>query len=488
MTHRFLFALMIGIASLAHVSLARADGITSIFSSDNGKCVDVSEISNSPGAKIHQWSCWGGLNQNFIFTASREGSFSLQAQHSKLCVDSQAAADGQQLVQNPCNGSASQKFFVTQNTDGSYLLKTQNQQSCLENTGLGGVDGSPVGTGRCTGGRNQNYRLTNPSVLARGSAAVAVGQDLFTNFGLGVNLQRMSHEGYDPATGRPLANVFAASDEYALLGQDLSTGFVFGPQSPQLWGGKDGNRAYAAQFQQIANVKNRLAAGQPFLTPSQLHTLEILSHVPGPLGVETSVLHHNVKAPYFDGDQSPYVVHPDVRLPQGMYYIRYWFKLLPGFTKSWGSGYRWYGLTEFKNDSDNNRAGVNLILVNGKPKIRMTIDNMRGGTLNGVAFKPWEYLYPEQSGPSLEEGVWYRLEFAARTSNTKNGGGFVWAALNGQQFAYQAGQNIFDGGDPKLNRIFVTMFYGNAANPGLDTYVTDMSLWETWPPDASTHP
>ena len=482
------FLLVSAVAFSMHASLAKADVATNIVSQDSGRCVDVAGSSNLQGAKIVQWSCSGALNQKFAFKSNPDGSFNLQVQHSRLCVDYGAAVNGQQMVQNTCNGSTSQKFLVSQNPDGSYLLKTHNQRSCMENTALKVDNGGAIGTGGCQDGKNQKYRITDPSALAQRSPSISAGQDLHTNFGAGVTLQKMSHEGYDPATGKPQGNAPFASDEQALIGKDASTGFQFGPHSPQLWGGKDGTRAHAAQFQQIANVKDRLARGQSFLTPSQLHTLEILNNVPGPFGGNTTVLHHGFKAPYFDSDQSPYVVHLDVSLPQGMYYIRYWFKLLPGFTSSWGLGWRWYGLTEFKNDSDNNRAGVYLALVDGKPKIRMNLDSLQGGTLNGVAMKRWDYLYPAQFGPSLEEGVWYKFEFAAKTSNTQNGGGFVWAALNGKQFAYQAGQNIFDGGDPKLNRIFMTMFYGNAANPGLDTYVTGMELWETWPADASDHP
>ena len=489
MGHRFLFISLLGLASMMHASLAKADGITSIVSQDSGRCVDVTGVSKSPGAKIQQWDCWNGPNQNFAVISKPGGFFNLQAKHSRLCLDYQAGANGQQMVQNPCNGSVGQKFFVARNPDGSYLLKTQNQQSCMENTALKVNNGSPIGISSCWGGKNQNYKIANASAVAQTSQNISAGQALFTNFGPGVDFQKVSHEGYDPATGQPLGNAVFASDEYALLGKDLSTGFEFGPHSPQLWGGKDGNRPYAAQFQQLANIEKRLAAGQPFLTPGRLHTLEILHNVPGPFGNNTSVLHHRLNAPYFDGDQSPYIAHPDVSLPQGMYYIRYWFKLLPGFTESWGTERGWYGLTEFKNDSDNNRAGVYVVLDNGKPRIRMNLDNMKGGTLNGTAMTPWEYLYPAQFGPLVEEGIWHKFEFAVKASNTQNGGGFVWAALNGQRFAYQEGQNIFDEGDPRLNRIFMTMYYGNNEKPGLDTYVTGMELWETWPADASSpHP
>jgi len=137
--------------------------------------------------------------------------------------------------------------------------------------------------------------------------------------------------------------------------------------------------------------------------------------------------------------------------------------------------------------NDNNRGGVNLELENGKPHIWMTINNMKGGLLKGQSIAAWAELYPpRQYGPYLEEDVWYKLELAQKPSTGDDG--FVWAALNGQQFGFKQGQNIFDGQLARFDRIFLTGGYANTDNPGVGTYITGIELWDRWPSDASPHP
>ena len=307
------------------------------------------------------------------------------------------------------------------------------------------------------------FKFTQSAPTPAPAPVSTTGRILSTNFGPGVSL-------YNERS-------YTNGDEFAITGTDQSTNYVFGPDAPSIWGGRSTYRGYAAQF---------MKASQPGGNPSQTHTLEFLSNISGPSGSPTNVLHHAYKIPFECCAQSPYMLYPDTNRPQGMYYERYWLKLLPGFVNSWGSGWRWYMLNETKNADDNNRSGISLVLDNGKPRIRMTIDNMRGGNLGGQPVPQWGYLYPEQLGPHLDEGVWYKVELAMKPSNGSDG--FVWAAINGQQFAFQQGQNIFDGGTPKYDRIFLTGAYANTANPGLDTYITSLELWDRWPSDASAHP
>ena len=42
-----------------------SDAYFTIVALNSGKCLDVAGISNSDGAGIQQWSCWGGDNQKW---------------------------------------------------------------------------------------------------------------------------------------------------------------------------------------------------------------------------------------------------------------------------------------------------------------------------------------------------------------------------------------------------------------------------------------
>ena len=104
---------------------------------------------------------------------------------------------------------------------------------------------------------------------------------------------------------------------------------------------------------------------------------------------------------------------------------------------------------------------------------------------------PWSGLCNQSihcASPVLEENRWYKLDWATRLSNSAGSGGFIWAALDGAQFAYQPGQNVFDGVSDVLNRVFLFMNYGDVNGPHPGTYLTGLAVWEDWPADASSHP
>lgn len=327
------------------------------------------------------------------------------------------------------------------------------------------------------------------------------GRVLATHFGPGVSLVFQGYYSYTPSTlpppntGTPFSSTqYGCGDKWALSGTDAATGFTFGPMAPSLFGGK-GSDPTAGVFHQIAGTNSRTQAGVAFATPSQVHQLSLQSGLLGPAGTGISTaLKYQTQSAYYQPDQSPYQLfldtsrdgNGDLVHPQGMYYLRYWFKLLPGFTQAWGTGWRWFGLTENKSVADNNRGQVMLELQGGQPRVWFRYDSMKGGTLGGVSKAAWS-TWDQQWGPSLQEDVWYKLEFSTRPSNTATGA-FAWAALDGQQFAFSTSQNIFDGEPPGWWGLFLTMFYGNHASALPGMLVTGLELWDRWPADASAHP
>lgn len=72
--------------AFADNSHAITAGTYEISAEHSGKCVDVSGPSLDNGAKVHQWSCHGGTNQQWRVT-STDGAYRLQAVHSGKCLD-----------------------------------------------------------------------------------------------------------------------------------------------------------------------------------------------------------------------------------------------------------------------------------------------------------------------------------------------------------------------------------------------------------------
>lgn len=373
--------------------------------------------------------------------------------------------------------------------------------------GAGGTGGGPGGTGGTAGAGGG----------AAGSGAVSTeGRVLYTEFGAGLQLVNENRFSWTPASpvASPItttpstggtandSNDYAGGDHWRLDGTDSATGFVFSPTSPSLWGTDSPSRpSRSHEVQLLMSISGRLGAGDPFLSPFEVHELSLVSEIAGPPGTGiTTALKHRFKAAtgYHVPDQAPFIVFPGTEAT-GMYYVRYWFKLLPGFYDTFGS---WYGLTENKNRDDNNRAGVSLASDGvGYRQLKLVVDSMQGGTASSLTspgtwcagygthyFDPFcPFNYPFQYSPEIGEDTWYMLEFATRGDNDGAQGGFAWAALDGVEFALYTGQTIFDGGSMQWWGIFMTMFYGNFTGDNAGTLVTGMELWDRFPADAAPH-
>src|SRR5262249_1919154 len=73
-----------------------------------GRCLDVPNNGNTPGAKLQLWDCWGGSNQKWVTRPNG----TLVNPASGLCVDSPFGnpANGTQLQIWDCNGTGAQAF------------------------------------------------------------------------------------------------------------------------------------------------------------------------------------------------------------------------------------------------------------------------------------------------------------------------------------------------------------------------------------------
>ncbi|MBO0867616.1 MAG: RICIN domain-containing protein [Micromonosporaceae bacterium] len=92
-----------------------ADGTFTLVNVASGMCLDVTDRSVDDNAKIQQWTCNGGTNQQWQATrADSAGAVALVSVGSGKCLDVPGAShdQGAELQQHTCNGSDAQRWAL----------------------------------------------------------------------------------------------------------------------------------------------------------------------------------------------------------------------------------------------------------------------------------------------------------------------------------------------------------------------------------------
>jgi hypothetical protein len=135
-------------------------GWTQILSKNSGKCMDVEFVSQAPSARLHQWSCWGGDNQKFLFTPVA-GGYKITVKHSGQVLDIAggpgATQDGAWLTQYPYWAGTNEIFQVNQTPDGFVTINPISSGKCLDVEGISKAEGAYIHQWSCWGGDNQKW-------------------------------------------------------------------------------------------------------------------------------------------------------------------------------------------------------------------------------------------------------------------------------------------------------------------------------------------
>jgi hypothetical protein len=102
-----------------------------LVSNMSGLCLDVSGGSKAAGGAIQQYTCNGLPPQSWKVTRAADGTVSLAADVSGMCLTTTGAA-GTPIVQQPCDGSAAQAWNLRAVGTGYYELKHAGTTSCLD--------------------------------------------------------------------------------------------------------------------------------------------------------------------------------------------------------------------------------------------------------------------------------------------------------------------------------------------------------------------
>jgi hypothetical protein len=138
-------------------------GPVQLIARHSGKCLDVVEISTAPDAPLHQWTCWGGPNQQWMLTPAGGGAYEMTSINSGMAlrVSNNSFVDGALITQDPYGGNPNEKWVLAPTSDGYYQVVAQSSGKCLDVNGGPGAtaDAAAVQQWDCWGGANQQWKL-----------------------------------------------------------------------------------------------------------------------------------------------------------------------------------------------------------------------------------------------------------------------------------------------------------------------------------------
>jgi len=141
-----------------------AGGVYKLVAKCSGKALDVSEVSKTAGANVHQWDYVGGENQKWKLVASNEsGYYYLVSVNSGMALDGAGwgTSDGTNLIQWTLgNGQANQKWKIESNGDGTYKLTNKYANKVLDVSGSSTENGGNVQLWTWNSSNAQRWTLT----------------------------------------------------------------------------------------------------------------------------------------------------------------------------------------------------------------------------------------------------------------------------------------------------------------------------------------
>ncbi len=139
-------------------------GWVNIVSKNSGKCLDIPGGATAKGIFVRQWTCVGGLNQEFQFTAVN-GGYKITARQSGLQLDVSGAssADSALILQWPYWGGSNEIWNATQTSDGYYNILPISDQKCMDVRGASTNDGAAIQQYTCWGGDDQKWSFVPAS-------------------------------------------------------------------------------------------------------------------------------------------------------------------------------------------------------------------------------------------------------------------------------------------------------------------------------------
>ncbi len=147
------------LAALVAAVPASADSTGEVRAVGAGKCLDVPNLSTSPGTQAGIWDCNGGSNQAWTYTSAHQ--LTVYSGSSLMCLDGYGRGTnaGTKVDIWPCNGGTNQQWNV--NSNGT--ITGVQSGLCLDVTGGSTANGALVELWTCNGQPNQQWSLGSSS-------------------------------------------------------------------------------------------------------------------------------------------------------------------------------------------------------------------------------------------------------------------------------------------------------------------------------------
>ena len=121
-----------------------------IVGGQSGRCADVPNASTTNGAQIQLYDCWGGTNQLWTSTSSKQLTV-----YGNKCMDAsgKGTSNGTAVVIWDCNGQTNQQWNV--NSNGT--ITGVQSGLCLDANAAGTANGTKLLLWSCNGQSNQQW-------------------------------------------------------------------------------------------------------------------------------------------------------------------------------------------------------------------------------------------------------------------------------------------------------------------------------------------
>ena len=137
---------------------------TTITARHSSRCVDVDGWSRDNGAKVQQWDCHNGNNQQWRLQKTGNYYLIISLNSGKcLDVDGWSRDNGAKVQQWDCHGGENQQWSLKK-VGSYYKIVSRNSGKCLDVNGGKNGNGVSLQQWDCPGdgGKNQQFKLTIP--------------------------------------------------------------------------------------------------------------------------------------------------------------------------------------------------------------------------------------------------------------------------------------------------------------------------------------
>jgi major membrane immunogen (membrane-anchored lipoprotein) len=119
-----------------------------IVNKATGKVLDVSGVSSSNYAKIHQWQYLGQANQQWRIIKNSDGSYDIKARNSGKLLDIQHSggncSNGVKTEQYQDDNTGSQQWFLDKQSDGTFKIRNRTCHKVIKVNGGNTANGADI--------------------------------------------------------------------------------------------------------------------------------------------------------------------------------------------------------------------------------------------------------------------------------------------------------------------------------------------------------